>query len=224
MRPHPRAAALDLLVDASTRLAPRDRPTIAQVAGDLRAWAELAAEPAAFDLGELGTQLRGKLGAELERRDRRGQLQDLWTAAIRRHTALMRPVHEALLAAHPGTVVDGTDDTLTRNIMKSMEFGGSAEVLFGWQRCTKVPSGPDYDQYVLRVGRGLEVDEEGQLIIHAFVDVGDPETSRTDFNWQPAARTAPAGSIQAEKMLDDSADEIAAQVKRALAVFVQHLP
>jgi serine/threonine protein kinase len=224
MRPQQHARALDLLVDKSTRMAPQDRPTMAQVATDLRVWGELAAEPSAFDLGDLGGQLRAKLRDELARRDQREQLRDLWTAAIVQHTALMHPMHDALRDAHPGIVIDATDDTLTRNIVKSHESLGSTEILFGWQRCTKVPAGPDYNQYALRAGRGIEVDTEGLLIVHAFVDVGDPETSRTDFWWQLESRTAPVGSIQAEQMLGETADEITEQVKHALAVFVQHLP
>lgn len=222
LRPHRDAPLLDRLIDACTRLSPSDRPTLAVMAEDLDAWQRLARDDTApFDIADLGAQLRTRLRAELDHRDVQAWNKECWLTAVREHQRLMTPINRALVDAHPATVVDATDDRYTLNVTKT--FSRRAQIAQRWQRCTKVPTG-DRDQYVLRVGRGIEVDDAGQLIIHAFVDVGDPTTSHTDFLWNAETRYAPAGSVRANEMLAEQAKEIADKVKEALGILIENLP
>jgi hypothetical protein len=37
--------------------------------------------------------------------------------------------------------------------------------VYNWTRCSLLPSGPEHMTYVLRMGRGLELIEDGTLIV-----------------------------------------------------------
>jgi Protein kinase domain len=223
-RPDARAGALDRLIDRGTSLPPDQRPTMAEVVSELEAWLEISGEPQPLDLGDLREQLRGALAADTVAYDREAELKSAWLAAIRLHTQLMTPLNAQLLEIYPRVEVDVMDDQLTNNMMKTLIETGTREVLHSWQRCTRVPTGPDYNLYSLRIGRGIEVASDGELILHAFVDVGDPDTSRTDYQWTlHPPRAAQAGTVAAERALEQVVDDIRARTREALEVFVRHL-
>ena len=223
-RPDARAGALDRLVDRCTRLPPDQRPSMADVASELEAWLAMSNEPQPLDLGDMHQQLRSALAAERAAYDRNAELKAAWLEAIRLHSRLMKPLHDQLLEIYPRVEVDAMDDTLTNNMMKTLLESGAREVVHGWRRCTRVPTGPDYHPYTLRIGRGIEVADDGDLILHAFVDVGDPGTSRTDYQWTlHPPRSAPAGTIAAEQAIAEMVDEIRANAREALKVLVRHL-
>ena len=67
LRPHAHAEPLDRLVDRATQIHPDQRPTMAEVAGDLRAWSELAAEPISLDVTDLRTRLLQRMSDERRR-------------------------------------------------------------------------------------------------------------------------------------------------------------
>jgi serine/threonine protein kinase len=223
LRPHPKAAALDRIIDRATLLDPAGRPTMAELADELRALAALPEEAVAFDPGEVGVEIRRRLADELAGEDRRRALLDAFAASVATLRELSGPINEGLRAVHPGVVIDGAPDEMTSNVLSLNEFG-RAEVINSWKRTTKLGVGPHYHRYELRIGRVLELDEDGQILYSAFVDVGDPETSRTDYMWMAESRSASAGSVEAEAMLRAATEALREKVGEALAVFRDALP
>jgi hypothetical protein len=223
-RPDARAGALDRLIDRCTRLPPDQRPTMAEVVSELDTWLEMSSEPQPLNLGNLHDQLRGALAADAAAYDRVAELKEAWLAAIRLHSNLMKPLHEQLREIYPRVEVDAMDDKLTNNMMKTLIETGARIILHSWQRCTRVPTGPDYHPYTLRIGRGIEVADDGELVLHAFVDVGNPGTSRTDYHWTlHPSRSVPAGTVAAERALEQVVDEIHTKTKEAFEVLLRHL-
>jgi len=223
LRPHPKAAALDRLIDRATILEPSRRPAMAEMASELRGLMVLSDASISFDPGDVGTEIRRRLADELAGEDRRRDLLDAFAASVNTLRELAEPLNEGLRAAHPGAVIEGSPDELTRNILSLNEFG-RAEVIKAWRRTTRLGVGPDYHRYELRIGRALELGEDGGLIHSAFVDVGDPETSRTDYMWGPEERSAPVGGVEADAMLRAATEEIGQKAAEALGVFRDALP
>jgi len=221
-RPHPQADVLDRLIERCTRLPPEQRPTMAELGSELDSWLVLSTQPQPLDLGDLQQELRSRLVAETAAYDRKAELKEAWQEAIRLHQRLIKPLHDQLLRAYPRVEADAMDDQLTNNMMRTLLEMGSRDILHRWQRCSRIPTGPDYDPYVLRVGRGIEVDEDGELILHAFVDVGNPGTSGTDFHWTLfPPRTAHAGTVAAEQAVAEVVEETSRKIKEALEVFLR---
>jgi len=222
-RPHPRADALDQEVDRMTRLHPEERPTKEQVARDLRTWLELSTDSPSFDLSDLRLRLRSKLEAQLSEREIEEQRKDLAYAAIRRLQELTQPLNTELKALHPDTKVDLQTDKMTQNLLQA-RVAFPKEIVFRWQRCTLVapldyPGAP-----TLRMMRSLELVNDGDLLLNLWVFVGPEGVMGMDFNWQPPLASAPVGSIEAERMLEEGVGQLAEALVEGLRVLVEKLP
>jgi serine/threonine protein kinase len=221
-RPHPRASALDQEVDLMTRLHSEERPTKEQLARDLVSWHELSSEPVAFDVSDARSRVRTKLEKAISEQDTQEQRRDLAHAAIRRLQELTAPLNEGLKSLHPRTHVDSASDEMTRNLLRT-HYG--KEVAFRWFRCTIVAPFDDFPgSTALKMGRSLELFNDGDLQLRLMVHVGPQGVMGTDFDWMLEERSAPAGSVEAEKMLDDGVRELSDALKRGVEVFVDKLP
>jgi serine/threonine protein kinase len=224
LHPHAHADALDRLVDAMTLIHPEDRPSMEQVARDLRAWQTLNAEAPPVDLSQAGAQLREKLAGELVAGERRESNKEQAIATVRRLQELIAPLNRALTQLHPNTEIDVMDDKLTNNMLKTFGETGAREIEWRWTRCTRVPVGPEHHRYSLRMGRGLELTGDGALIFRALIDISYPSLGGSDFFWQSGEREAPVGTIEADRMLQDAVMEVEQQLEKAVAVFVDKAP
>jgi hypothetical protein len=224
LRPHAQAGALDRLVDRCTRLDPQTRPSMEQFADDLGGWAELAAATTTVDFSDLRGPMRERLAGELARRDLRSQHREEAVASAKLLQDLVRPLDAALRELDAHARIAATPDRFGSNMLKSLEVMGGVEVVWSWTRMSELGTGPDYMRYSLRIGRGLELSGGGDLLMHAFVDLGNPEIGGTDFSWQLSPASAPVGSLQSESMLRASVTQLEQQVRAALEIFIQRAP
>jgi serine/threonine protein kinase len=221
LRPHAHAAVLDGLIDSMTLLHPEGRPTMAQVADDLEAWSGLAAEPVRLDVSALAVQLREKMGAELAREDLQEQWREQFRGHVRRLQELTTPINDALRAALPTAEIDTMGDQYMNNMLKTYEHVGSPEILDRWHRTSQIGSGPNYNRFMLRVGRTIELTGEGVVFVRALVEVGHVGVSGHAFIWESRDQSARVGSVEAERLLEATAQGIADQLPLALDAFVQ---
>jgi serine/threonine protein kinase len=221
-RPHPTANALDQEVDLMTRLHPEERPSKEQVARDLATWHELSSEPVPFDVSNARSRVRTKLEKAISEQDTQEQRKDLTHAAIRRLQELTAPLNEGLKSLHPRTKVDSQSDEMTRNILRT-HYG--KEVVFRWFRCTVVAPFDDWPgSTALKVGRSVELFDDGVIQLRLMVHVGPQGVMGTDFDWTLGEMSAPVGSVEAEKMLEDGIRDLTDALKRGVEVFVEKLP
>ena len=223
-RPHPRSGVLDQEVDLMTRLHPDERPSKGQVARDLAAWQELAAVPAVFDVSEARARLREKLQAEIAEQDTEEQRKELAHGAVRRLQELTAPLNAGLRSLHPRTKVDLMTDELTQNTVRSLRHNGARLILFRWQRCTLVAPSDHPMSTALRMSRSLELRDDGLILLHLLVLVAPQRTMGNYFAWESGERSAPVGSVEAEKMLEDAVNELSDALREGVDVFVQHVP
>jgi serine/threonine-protein kinase len=223
-RPHPHAPSLDQLVDRATRLHAEERPTMKAVAEDLLIWQQLSVDRPVLDVTEVRSRLHEKMRSELAEQDRQDQLKEQALASVRRMQELTRPLNEALKQVHPRAELDATDDELIQNILRTPRVSGTPDITFRWQRTSRIGVGEFPRQYLLRMGRSLELAAEGVLILRTMLHVGLDGVMQNDFHWQSAAPKAPVGSVAAEKLLENGIAELAARLQEALNVFVEKAP
>lgn len=223
-RPHPKAGALDRLVDQMTRLHPEERPSKDQVARDLRSWSELASEAPAIDVSDLRARLHTKLQREFADQDIKGHRKDLALAAVRRLQALTGPLNEALKSLYPQSEIDSQSDELTKNILRSHPALGDREIDFRWQRCTIVAPFRRQFSLALRMGRSVELREDGMLLLHLMVDVGLLGAAPSTFHWNSPELSAPVGSVEAEHMIEEGVRQLRDALSDGLDVFVEQVP
>ena len=224
-RPHPNAGSLDQEVDLMTRLHPEERPSKHQVARDLNAWQELAVAPLTFDVSEVRARVREKLHSAIAEQDALEQNQERAHAAARRLQELTAPLNAALKSIYPRTKIDLQFDKPTRDLLQTrMYVGQREEVVFRWQRCTLVAPFDQPGSTFLRMSRSLELISNGSLIVRTLIDVGLKGVMQSYFTWMPQERSAPVGSVEAEKMLADVVQELSDALKDGIEAFVEHLP
>jgi hypothetical protein len=223
-RPHAHADALDRLVDRCTRLDPQSRPTMEQVAEDLSGWAQLQAGSGTVDFSDLRGQLRERLSGEIAQKELAATQQEAAAEAARMLEELLAPLDEALKSLHGDARLAQMPDHLSEYMLKSLDELDGVEIVWRWARVSELAAGPAYERYSLRVGRGVELTAAGELLIHAFVDVGRPELSGGDFYWPMPSVSAPVGSVEAEVLLRRVAGELEVQTRLAVEAFVAHVP
>jgi len=223
-RPHPHATLLDQLVDRSTLIHPDERPTMREIAADLQQWGTLAAEPVVVDLGDLRSRLRERMASQLAAEDLLEQRQELAMASVRRMTELFKPLNAALKDVHPRAEIDATADQYTQTILSTGKYGGAPEIVFRFQRLSRITSGPDFHTFALRLGRSLELTADGELVARTYLDVGFPRLSGYSFDWQSGALKAPVGSVRAEAVLAELVEQTALKLREAIEAFVENVP
>ena len=223
-RPHPNSNSLDQEVDLMTRLHPEERPAKQQVALDLKSWSEMSRGPIIFDVSEARTRLREKLESAIAQQDAIEHNKELALATVRRLQQMTAPLNEGLKSLYPRTEVDSMTDDLTRNLLRTRPNYRQPAVVFLWQRCTIISPFERTGSIVLKMGRSLELLSDGRLLLRTMVNVAPGRTMGSHYHWQSEDRYAPAGSVEAEKMLDEVVSELAEVLKRGVDVFVEHLP
>lgn len=224
-RPHPRAGLLDREIDLMTRLHPEERPSKVQVARDLTSWQQLAAQPIAFDVSDARARLRSKLQEAIAQQDGQDQQKELAYKAIRRLQELTKPLNDALKSLYDRTHVDSQSDKMTMNLLKTQQhFGQTEMLLMRWQRCSLVAPSDRPGTTTLRMGRCLELFDDGVLRLLLMVHVGPEGLMGTDFDSGLEVRSAPVGSLEAEKMLEDGARDLSEALSRAIEIFVEKQP
>jgi serine/threonine protein kinase len=106
LRPHVHAAKLDVLIDSMTLLAPEARPSMAQVARDLRAWLRLGVERPGLNLDDIRAKIRARLQPEFAELDLRNRWERQAAQALSRAKELMSPMDDELRSLHPNAVIN----------------------------------------------------------------------------------------------------------------------
>jgi Protein kinase domain len=221
-RPYPNATHLDDLVDNATLMDPASRPAMSDVASDLQAWLALPIRPQDRDLTEAAAAVRERLGHEISEAERIERWKVEALAAVRRFDALAAPLNEILKAADPRAQI-GAVDRMTDGQLKTLATFGSQQVLFHWTRASMISAGEPLS-YVLRVGRGIELVSDGNVIVRALVDVGLDGVMQTDYHWIAEERHVRVGSTEQELALQEVTAELVEQLQVALGVFAQQTP
>lgn len=222
-RPHARSGVLDLEVDLMTRIHPEERPSKEQVARDLLAWNELASDPVAFDVSDVRSRLRAKLESAMSEQDIEEQRKEMALAAVRRLQGLTAPLNDGLKGLYPRAQIDSQSDDLTRNTVKSFS-GYGYRMDFRWHRCTLLAPFERTGAMTLRMSRSLELRSDGMLMLNMMVHVGPEGVMGNAFYWQMQERSAPAGTVEVEKMLEDALHELSDALRKGIDVFVDQLP
>jgi hypothetical protein len=74
------------------------------------------------------------------------------------------------------------------------------------------------------MSRSVELFGDGEFLLRLWIFVGPQKVMGSFFNWQSPDMSAPVGSVEMEKMLQDGIAELSQNLKQGVDVFVEHLP
>lgn len=220
---HARDADLDLVLAAATMFDPRARLTMAAFAKELRSWLSVPPPPPdRLDLSEQGARLRQLLGRESSARETIERQKERTYDARDELARLLEPLWAELTRAWPEATIE-EPDPYTANVLGSINAAGTPEIHLQDAAATKIVAGPDFNPFVFRVGRLVELLEPSTLRIATMFDVGWEETTGNQFE-QVFDQSMPLGSIQASTAIIEAADALSKATPAWLDRFIAGLP
>lgn len=222
LRPHPEAAALDRVVDLATQHEAARRPTMAQLATDLAAWADLGRSKPKIDLSHLRVKVMRKLQTQLDAEDLAEQRRRLALEAVRRLHELSGPLNNALEQLHPKPQLDLMSDDMGRMVLKMLNY--RSDFLFTYQRVSKVSTAPRPLPYSLAWARALALEHDGTLHFGSMVWVKRERVMGVDYNSQIPDRAAPVGTVEADRMIEDGIVDTVKALEEAARIFAEKAP
>ena len=221
VRPHPLAHHLDQLIERCTQHEPSMRPSMKQVAADLRAWLTLDATTPqqALDLSATWSRLRERAEPRLQQvRDEETQRQ-CFQAALRRLEQLLEPLHAEIRQQFEATEFNQRHklvDTLFYDV-------GTQETSNEDIRAT-ILSGPGWNPVRLIVGRQVRTKVSGEVEYGGLFYLGRTETFGGRLAmWGPKVQRAPCNSVVLDEGLSALARKMQAQFPTLLEQFVAAL-
>jgi hypothetical protein len=145
---------------------------------------------------------------------------------VRQLQELTAPLNEGLKSLYPRTQIDIMSDKMTRNLLRTyVHLGLRHDIIFRWQRCTLVAPFSRPGSVTLRMSRSVELFSDGVFKLHLWVHVG-PEKAMGGafFDWQPDDLSAPVGTVELEKMIQDGIGRLSESLEQGVEAFVDHLP
>lgn len=223
LRAHPNAALLDRLIDRATHLRPENRPTMEQLAGELRAWLDLELSEADVELSESVARVREAIAEQMDAEELRDMAKEVWLEASRVVQAQLRPLEDVLRQAHRKLDVV-SDDKVLNFQLRTHEHMQSPQVEHRWQRIQVLRAGRDFLGYGLRTGVSVELLDTGELVFRAAAEVSFERMTGMMFNWQSPDIAVEATPIAAEKAARDVVGQLAAQLRPAMDAFAENIP
>ncbi len=219
LRPHAGASELDRLIDRMTSLDPGSRPTVREVVSELETWRSPRPERPTIDVADLGARFRSTRSGELAAREQREQQREQALEAVRELQQQSKPLNDALRQIDDRAEIDAIGVTLIENILGARHSHHGRTTEFKWVRCSSIVSGQDVWPHVLRMGRCVELLDDGTLLARWMLFVGPERSAGSDFN-QTERYEAPVGGIEQSRMLDRFVSDLAERLPLALGTFV----
>jgi hypothetical protein len=222
LRPHQRAAQLDQLIDTMTRLPRGQRPTMTQVATDLRLWLELSEDMPPIDISKVQARIREKLQRQLTEQE----LQDLQSAQASAAFDSLRtrftPIDEALKGTLPTAVIAGSDSEVQNLLRTHPGLGGPRPIYYKYI-CSWIAAGPDSRSLRFQVGAAVELIDDGMLIIRGLIMCRIPDLVPANYFWQANPQAAPVGSIESERRIELVVQQLIDHLDEGLKTFLEAL-
>jgi hypothetical protein len=219
LRPHAGASELDGLIDRMTSLDPASRPSMREVQSELETWRSPRPERPAIDVAALGARFRSTRSGELAAREQREQQKQQALEAVRQLQQQSKPLNDALRQIDDRAEIDAMGVQLIENILGARHSHHGRTTEFKWVRCSSILSGQNHWPHVLRMGRCVELLDDGTLLARWMLFVGPERSAGSDFN-QTKGYQAPVGGIEQSRMLDQFVSDLAERLPLALEAFV----
>jgi hypothetical protein len=159
-RQHGRTDGLARLIDRCTRR-PNERPTLAEVAAELRAWLDEPSmqEPPDIELGDVAARIRAQLAPERNRQELERERLEAARADADLLARLLRPLQCAVAEAAPDMHGSPTDESLP--MLAPMPTIGEPNVLRQWALGASV-IGPGITPMIFDMAALLAALDDGQ--------------------------------------------------------------
>jgi serine/threonine protein kinase len=220
---HPKAADLDRLVDRATLLQPTARPTMREVVDELTAWQQREVTQMEIDLGKQRAILHAKLAPQLAQLNLLEKRKDEALAAIRTVQERSKPLIEQLRGLYPNVEVGGYDK-MSETLLMLDHIRWAEKPEHEWSRAVLVVIGDNpANSLKLLMAQASVLYSDGTLFLKWILYVGWDYGGGTRFS-EEKLLSAPVGSIQQEKMIDEALSSLAERLVEAVKALAEAVP
>jgi serine/threonine protein kinase len=213
--PYPKTRSLDWLIEHATKHDPQDRPTMAEMAVELRAWLAPPAQPTSpADISDLAKRIATAVEPSRRQEEKRTEYQKEASTVFGQLFAAFRPIADGVSSAIRGAVLQ--EDQMIYNNFKIPCTMGSPDLI--WNKAWSIVAvGPGVYPIHLHAGVGVEVftDQTIHLIVGFMVGM---ERMRPRFVWHDS-RKSRIGSSEQECIINELALGLTENLRRALEAF-----
>ena len=218
VKPHPRARALNQLLQRATTIAD-DRISMSVFASELRAWLELSqARSSAPDLSGLAQQIREQQEPVLAQAAARERAVDFGRSAVRELRVGLEPLFSQL-DGFPGSQTH-VDDQQMKLQLQSHDFEGSPTIWLRESICARVSDQSEALAYILRLGALVEVIEPDRVRVGAAFELGYEKVMQAAHN-QLTPREVEAGSVAQDELVGEVIEWLNANAESWLQKFAE---
>ena len=205
-RPHPLSRHLDELIERCTRHEPIERPSMREVADDLRAWLALAdATPQqAVDTAATWNRLRDTAEPRLRQVRDEAEQRQCFQAAVRKFQELIEPLHSEIRREFPAAEFNQRP-----KFVISMFFEPVKREITNEDIRATILSGAGWNPVQLIIGIAIRTRIDGDLDFRGLFYLGSTKTmgGHRD-SWQSNRQRVACGSILLESRLSELAKEM----------------
>jgi Protein kinase domain len=221
-RAHPRAAALDDIVDRCTRDVAA-RPAMATLASDLSVWLEgpQMTTPADLDLSELAARLKREMAPTTAESQLAEEREDAARAAAERLAALIHPMFGQLEHQVVEAEIGVVDERLER-LLAWRAGVGLPGIVAEWNVGARIV-GPPPRPLVYRIGAGVTLLTNHQLYVSAAVQVSRDGLVGAGYVGRIPSRTVEVGAYATDSVLQAVADGLHRELVPSLEAFIEGL-
>jgi serine/threonine protein kinase len=220
---HPKAADLDRLVDRATLLQPTARPTMREVVDELTAWQQREVTQMEIDLAEQRAILHAKLAPQLAQLNLKDKRKDEALAAIRTVQERSKPLIEQLRGLYPNVEVGGYDK-MSETLLMLDHIRWAEKPEHEWSRAVLVVIGDNpANSLKVHMAQASVLYSDGTLFVKWILYVGWDYGGGTSFRDEKLL-SAPVGSIQQEKMIDEALSSLAERLVEAVKALAEAVP
>ena len=212
-RAHPRLREIDELIARCTRFTPSERPSMRQVASDLRAWLALDDGPKGLpDLSAYGKRLRAAAEPQISERRRRERLEETCGELSDELSRRLKPVARLLRDEYPLVETD-VWDRAAENILGYTQCCGDPGLISQDVKVTRLVAGDEITiDLALTIGWCISVTDDGQVHIKGSLELGPRRTMGTLAYETLDKGSAPAESLEARRAVEELAKDIISRI------------
>lgn len=220
-RAHPRLREIDELMARCTMFTPSDRPSMREVADDLRAWLTLDDVPTALpDLSAYGKRLREAAAPQISERQRRERLEEICGELGDELSRRLKPVVRLLRDEYPLVEADVWDQAV-ENLLGHTVCCGSPGLVSQEARATRLTAGDELTiDLALTIGWCISVTDDGLAHVKGSMELGPRRTMGTLGYEALDKGSTPADSLKAKQAVEELANDITSRVPDWFGRFV----
>ncbi len=175
-----------------------------------------------MDISDVQAGIRAKLQQQLTEQERQDLRSAQAAVAYDSLRARFTPINDALRSTLPTATIAGRDSEM-QDLLRTHPVLGGPRPISDRYVCSRIAADAGSQSLRLKVGAGVELIDDGTLIIRGLIICGMPDVAPANYFWQADPQAAAVGSIEAERIIELIVQQLIDHLDEGLNAFLEAL-